>query len=723
MGVTIQLKHFLHEQEADEALIDLVPSLEKLLPEGVKFNQDTWNLLAWVPRKGTAKKYNVFFTNINNKELKTLVKIYLLEKRQSKGLSGRAVKALLPMVVHLDQALGTRPIHKISNAVFSEAQKLIVGKHRGTSPQRQANYLQLFGEWLSANLGYRISYRSTLVSNYFHGRKASDKDRDEKLIDSRILMDLVAAVQRGDLSDKDRFYLSAFVILVGTGFRITELATLPRITELATLPKDCLVREGENVGIRHFPVKKPKLDTHWVLSSWVPVIEDAIGKLVSMTESGREIVASLQKKPGLDWPEIYKNKEAIEYFVAKFCHEWTAIPQHYMFNKTGAWVEKKGCYIDVVGIVEKAVSKSEAARQLGVSRPTIDSFLAAQQAALRNALPSTAQSRGKAERTSWDTDSRVVSILRLEEYTDLKIKGDSRKWAIALVKNAQTSYQLMGEVYPCPSYNEALERRFKRIIHPVVETKDGKPVLQPEEAMFILAKYQLSESRGTKADNFSLLDSGQFIRWFCGEKRSLGTKKPEDSCFSRLDIFDPKTGEIAKFTSHDIRHWLTTFYLEGGMPSDQVALLFNRSANQNDTYDQTSSKTRLNNMRQAIRDGGAMGHVADTFHEIAEYSREEAEQYLEASTLQLNLMPHGGCSLNWGVKACPNHNGCFNGDNGVCEHLCVDPTDEKTKEELSRMVGETETALQVIPEQSPQYSHYQNIQRNINQLFGELKGE
>ncbi len=189
-------------------------------------------------------------------------------------------------------------------------------------------------------------------------------------------------------------------------------------------------------------------------------------------------------------------------------------------------------------------------------------------------------------------------------------------------------------------------------------------------------------------------------------------------CFSRLGIVDHKTGEIAKFTSHDIRHWLTTYLLEGGMPSDQVALLFNRAPEQNDTYDQTSSKTRLNNMREAIRNGGAMGHVADTYHEIAEYSREEAEQYLKVSTLQLNLMPHGGCALNWGMNACPHHNGCFNGSEGVCEYLCIDLNNQQTKVELDRMAQETETALSIIPEQSPQYSHYANIQRNPQKLFG-----
>jgi len=710
MNVAVTLQQYLQTQEADEALIDLIPSLEALLPQGVIFDHNTWDLLGWKTRKGTAKCFNVFFNRINNHELRTFAKLYALERRQSRQVAPETVKATLPAIERLDQALGPRPINKISNAIFIEAQGLIADQVKDTAAPRQSDYLQAFGQWLSANLGCRISYKSTLTSVYLHGRKANDVKREAKLIDSRIVVDLIAANQRNDLIIKDRFFLSAFALLAGTGFRITELATLP---------KDCLVNEGENVGIRFFPEKKPKLDTRWLLPDWVPVAEDAIKKLVDITNSGRETVAAVRQSPGFDWSAIFQDKEAAQYFAAKFCHKWTDNPQNNMFNKTGAWLEKEKRYIDVVNLVKEAGSKLQASKRSGLGRGTIDSLLAAQQAALRNELPTTAKSLGKAKRTSWDTDSRVVSIARLEQYSGLVINNKSRKGFDHIVGDARDNYQLKGRVYLCPPHSEELERRFKRVIHPLVESKDGKPILQPEDALFITPKYHLHESRGTKTNNYSLISEKAFSRWFCGEKRSLGTQNSEDSCFSRLEIIDPKTGEIAKFTSHDIRHWLTTYLLEGGMASDQVALLFNRSADQNDTYDQTSSKTRLTNMRQAIRDGGAMGHVADTYHEITEYSRIEAEQYLEACTLQLNLMPHGGCSLNWGMKACPNHNGCFNGEGGLCEHLCINLNDQDTKLELKRMEQETETALLVIPEQSPQYTHYQNIQRNLKGLCGD----
>jgi len=710
MSAAINIQELLIEKEANEALIDLIPSLTALLPKGVKFEMDTWDLLAWNTRKGNAKSYNIFFNKINNNVLKTLIKIYFLDKRLSKNILASSISTEILALNYLDKALGSRPLDKISNVIFDEAQELIKKNEKGGSPSRYSNFIEVFGRWLSANLGYRVSYENSLLSSYLHGRKASDEDRDNKLIDSRIAIDLINALHKDNLIIKDQFYLLTFVLLVGTGFRITELATLP---------KDCIVQSGDRIGVRFFPEKKPQLDTRWLIPEWVSPVQDAVKKLIELTDQGREAVATLRKNPGLDWSDIMQNKEAAQYFVGKFCHEWTSKEQHNMFNKTGAWLEKKKRYIDAISLVAESGSQVKVAKALGVSRATVAHLLLAQKAALSDDLPPLGQRhlrlKGKI-RTSWDTDSRVISILQLENAINLAIKSNSRVHFMHIIENARDNFQLKGEIYPCPPYNKYLELKFKRIIHPVIESRNGVPILQPEDALLVTQTYQLTESRGTKINDYSLITDKEISRWLSGEKRSLGTKNEEDSCFSRLGIIDPKTNEIAKVVSHDIRHWLTTFLLEGGMPNDQVALLFNRAPSQNDTYDQTSSKTRLSNMRQAIRDGGAMGHLSDTYHNIAEYSRDDAEKYLEASTLQLNLMPHGGCSLNWGMSACQNHNGCFNSENGVCEHLCINPENMETKLELTRMQREADIALAVIPEQSPQYTHFQNIQRNLKEL-------
>ncbi len=289
MGSVAQIKRFLDEQGADHALIDLLPSLQALLPNNSDFDSDQWDLLLWHQRRGNKKHYFVYFDKIRNQDLKLLAKLHLLEKRQAKQVVAGTIKAILPAIAILSRALGARPINKLSDAVFMDTQELIVAETPQTSAPRIAGYLESFGRWLNINLGYRISYTCTLTSRYQHGRRASDKERDAKLIDSRIVADLVAANQRDDLSSKDRFYLSSFIILAGTGFRINELATLP---------KDCIVREGDNVGIRYYPEKIPKLDTRWLPTEWVSAVEDAINNLVKITNHGREVAAQLRPNPG-----------------------------------------------------------------------------------------------------------------------------------------------------------------------------------------------------------------------------------------------------------------------------------------------------------------------------------------------------------------------------------------------------------------------------------------
>lgn len=245
-----------------------------------------------------------------------------------------------------------------------------------------------------------------------HGRKATDEARDAKLIDSRIIKDLIAANQRDNLSEKDQFYLSAFAILVGTGFRIGELTSLP---------KDCIVKESDNVGLRYFPEKKPRLDTRWLPPAYASVVEDAVLKLIASTTQGRKSAETLRESPGLDWSEIIKNKDATQYFVNRFCHLWTSNPVNNMFSKEGAWLEKEKRYVDVIKLMETERSQVKVAKLLGINRATVSSLLKSQNASLSNDLAATCKGYGKKARTSWDTDSRVISIVRLEDHMDLSL--------------------------------------------------------------------------------------------------------------------------------------------------------------------------------------------------------------------------------------------------------------------------------------------------------------
>jgi hypothetical protein len=240
-----------------------------------------------------------------------------------------------------------------------------------------------------------------------------------------------------------------------------------------------------------------------------------------------------------------------------------------------------------------------------------------------------------------------------------------------------------------------------------------------DEALLVVKKYALSEQRGTKEGEFSSITDSHISRWLCGEARSAGTGKPDDSVFSRLRIMDPRTGEVAKFTTHDVRHWLNTIYQSGGLTEDQIALIFNRTyQKQNATYDQTTSRMRTARLKQAVREKIAVGQVSESFNRIAEFSREDAEDYLSAVLRMVNPMPHGVCTLDWASTPCPHHLSCFScEDEAPCEHLIVEPEHDATVAELRRLQREadlTKSALQSQGvEQSPTLDHFERIRRNI----------
>lgn len=706
MSSSAELVNFFKINEADNALINLSARFDDTLPLGVSFTDDKWNIIEWCKRPGNAKQRYINFSIIQNQELKHAIKSYLVEKRLLKKVDGRSMTSMFPSLCVVDEALGARPFNKLTNAVFEEAQELITQKYTKSSPHRNACVLELFGRWLAVNFGLQINYVNTLKSNYYHGRKATDEDRENKLIHPHILIDLLNYNQDETLIERDQFYLPVLTLLLGTGFRIGELATLP---------VDCLIEERDRLGIRFYPEKKPRLDIRWIPENWQEAIKDAYQRVYKLTDTGRKIASEKRVNPSIDWSDVMQDPAATYYFVSKFCHEWTSKPDHHMLTKGRAWFQARHLYIDINSVVNEAGSKSAASRVLKVSRHTIDYLLDCQERADNGLLPRKVKGRFTEERTDWDTDSRVISMLRLFEHTNISKFSDENSHEIAfnLIEDARKNYQLKGKVYPSPEIEDELESRFQRVEKPIIKDDDGNPVLWPEEALLVTPKYSLSNSRGTKLNEYHFVGDDGLSRWLCGEKRSLGTGKPEDSLFSRLNIIDPKTGEIAKFTSHDIRHWLTTYYLEGGMTSEQVALLFNRSEAQNHVYDQTLSTIRLKSLQNSIKEGNAIGHVADTFANIATYSRKEAEEYLEGCTLQMNLMPHGGCSLNWGMDSCQNHNACFNSPEGICQSLCLDLNDLETKKEVLQMHKEAEGALLYIPEASPQYSHYQNIKVNI----------
>jgi hypothetical protein len=712
----LSLREVFKDFEVDKPYQDLFNQYLQVLPENIQFDDDNWDLVNWLTKKGNAFTFCVDFSKFYNNTLKNLIKCYLLEKRFKSNVSPRIFKLNVQALLFLDKEINTRKIATLNNGDFLRAENAMIKNIPG-SAYRAASALEAFSKWLNRVLGLRVSYRNQIKSGYLHGRKATDEQRESKIISSPVLIELLSHLNNENLNKKDKFYISALALLIPTGFRINELMTLP---------KDCLLKDDDDFGLCYYPSKKPKIGIRHLPTSIKKTIKNSYDYIYKETETGRKIAVGFYNSEGVNWRAVVRDESAFLYFLKKFCHDWTRKEEHYMFNKKGAWLEKENRYIDVLSMIEKSGSISKLSKETGYSRRLLTYLKKAQIASQNNELPPSQKNPSK-KRTSWDTDSRVLSVSQFEKYIGIVLKNGLREKTKEIIEQAQ-EYQLKGEVYPEVIVNTKIEKAFNHKAHSVIKDKKGKAILKAKDALFVIEKYKFSEVRVTKDNDFTVLSSSDFIRWLSGETRSLGTGNTEDSVFSRLNIIDPKTNEVAKFTSHDVRHWLNTYYAEGGLDEESIALYFNRDQKQNATYDQTTSKTRLNNIRNAVEEGKTIGNLQDNYHLLSEVSKKQAKAYLKSHTLMVNLMPHGTCNLNWGVETCEHYNSCFNcenknGETGVCEYLVVDKNNQEHVKGVQEIVNDSKLALNTIPETSPQYIHIKNIHDNAENLLNDKESK
>ncbi|MCZ8318801.1 MAG: hypothetical protein O9303_08310 [Silanimonas sp.] len=706
----VELAVWLVQEEAALPFRDLLDDMLRLLPGGHEFHEDNWNVISWITKVGNAKEKNARFGRIKHEELKCLCKLWVLNDRLTGSINSLAgADQRIRAFAALSETLGARSFKTLKTDDFRAAEDWLAKSFE--SAHRVASYLHQASAWLSLNFDLRLDYRNRLTNPAVHGRYGTDEGRESKLLPSEIIRDLFLALHRHDLIARDRFFLPVLVVSVGGGFRVGELATLPANCLLKIDGKLHLLHHPEKGGV---PIPRP---IHPLLAD---AVEDAVGRLIEQTKDARELAKQLRASPRLDWSGIILDRKTFRYFTAKWAHEWTANPNHLMINPAGAWYNKGNCFIDAVALYEAAGrNKVQAARSLGVCRLTFSDLLEAQEAARLGMLPQARNRkwRGKARR-SWDTDLRVISVAKLMAHCGTQLKPEKLELVRDIVDEAQ-GLQLQGKIYPAPLVDTELEARFQRKIQPILKDKKGNGVLYQDEALLVVQKYALSEHRGTKEADFTSLTDSHISRWLAGEARSAGTGNTEDSVFSRLGIMDPRTGEIAKFTNHDLRHWLNTLYQNGGLTEDQIALIFNRRyQKQNATYDQTSSKVRTGRLKQAVRDQLVVGQVSESYGRIAEYSREDAEDYLRAVLRMVNPMPHGVCTLDWATTPCPHHLSCFSSsEERPCEHLVVEPLHEQTVQELERIQREAELTISAIASQgvrhSPTTEHFERIGRNI----------
>jgi len=714
----IDLSRWSTEQGASSAFLEISSKLTQMLPPGVALEDDVWNILPWLRSTRNSARTNVHFEVIQHCDLKILCKVWILHAR----LTGRAYSLAaagfrIAAMEALSHVLGARPLLSLKTDDFLAAERLLRDGY--ASAFRRAGYLQQASQWLSVSFNMRLRYRNRLRNPAVYGRYGTDVGRARKLIPIDVIRDLLNARHRDDLIRKDQFFLSVLVISVGTGFRIGELAHLPA---------NCLIKMKGGLHLLHFPEKAGKPVPRPIHPLLADVMEDAVGDILRATSSAREIAKRMRDHPPLDWGRIFADDDALRYFTSLWAHDWTIDPTHRIINPDAAWYTKGKRFIDAIGtLAASGGNQSEASRRLGISRATLSDLLATQRAARNGRLPPIRNNKARGKlRESWDTDQRVISVEKFQRYCGVHAKG-GRRLLIQEILDEAKELQLQGKSLPAPAADPAMEKRFQRQMPPLLRNKDGSAILHRDEALLVVQKYALSEHRSTVEVDFSLLTDGSIARWLSGEARSHNTGNHEDSVFSRLGITDPRTSKIAKFTIHDIRHWLNTIYQNGGLTEDQIALIFNRKYKaQNATYDQTSSKVRAARLKQAIRDKMIVGQVADSYSRLAEFSREDADDYLDAVLRMVNPMPHGVCTLDWATTPCPHHLSCFScRDQLPCEHLIVDPADKETKAELERMQRESGLVIAAIRAQgvddSPTVDHFKRIRHNVSVTLGEIQ--
>lgn len=692
-----------------------IDSYLSVLPDSVSFESDKWNLIDWTNNRANKNEYNVKFDSLHNEELKSIIKMYICNRRFSSLISASACKLLGPQSLRfLDEAIKLKPVFRINNSDFKNAEKLMVKELGRDTAYRYAMALSLFGNWLSSKMGIAVTFKTRITSTYKHGRYASDEERDAKLIPTECILDTLSHASDENLNIKDKFFLNVFTLSVAGGFRINELLSLPKDPIVYT-PDFC---------IRYYPEKSGELGIKPIAPTIRPAVEEALNKLIEWTDKGREIASKANKEKDIDWYLVYNSPDALIYYFSKYLHEWTSKIENHVINPYGAWSNTHNTYFNMFEIKEKYGSFLSAEKELGISRNTLSKMYREQEISCLGRSPLLElTSRGK-NRKSFDTDTRFPSFSTFTDFTERFLSTKNRNILKPILEEAQ-KLQAEGLVYPKPDIDLEIEKEFCIGDRTILSNhKTGKVILRASESLMITEKHALSETCNTKKDTYSIITDKRFGDWLGGTTRGRGKGGLEESIFTRLGIIDPRTNKPLKVTTHDVRHWLNTVLNEGGASQEAIRLIFARKSQaSNATYDQTSALTRVNRLKEGIRKGKVFGTVQDSYNVIlAESGREDAESYLNAKSAIMTIMPHGGCTLNWSRPSCEKYMSCFAGDE-VCEDLCIDLSDNDQLFNVNQTLNEQKSLLSIIPKSSPQYASIQNIVINIEKLLNNTNSE
>ena len=699
-------------------LRELAVLLGQALSPEIDILSDEWDILDWVTRPGNLTVLTLRFDRLKNFDLRVVAKIYIAAKRVQAGIADGGAFAIIEALVRLDSVIGDKKIDKLNLLDFMTVENTYL--ERGVEGRVSSlSNLQAFAKWLQMRLGLRILYKAP-KSRPKYGRHGSEDGRQKKLLPTEVLRDLVALSNHPELLLRDKFFINALVINIVLGCRVNELACLPL---------DCLIKLHGKWVLKVFPEKGGALLYRPFPQEMYPAVNAAVDFIAEHTVEGRNIVKRLRSAPGFNWKKILNSERSLRYFCQKFCSEW--IQEHSLFTPKGSYFFRTGQFVDAIGLLERFKEPSKAAAYLGT---TVRMFnrLYNMQVAMSQKIYLYEDTRGKFAPLTCEVENwkkkvwkhpQSVNAKRMERVYGITVSSNGwmRKIVAEILEDA-LSYQLQDKVYPFEP-NLKYEEDFYYSILPTVRA-GSEVMLEPEDSLFVIPRNLLSHSKSVRSNQFRKVSDGVFIQWLGG---ASGGK---DSLFKRFKILDPRTGDVAEFTWHDIRHWLNTAYKQGGLSDAQVNVILGRTDYaQAQVYDHTSALSRsliLQEMMQRVRDDKAVGVIQTTFNKLQLEDRKSAEEYLTAAIRVINPMPHGGCAHNLALKPCHNHLSCLakGTDGKPCEVLIVDSQSVKQRSEIERIAHDASLIkLHIVNaggESSPQFKHFESVEESANYLLSEI---
>ncbi|WP_172327300.1 hypothetical protein [Mangrovicoccus sp. HB161399] len=669
-------------------------ALELLLPDGTGFADDEWELGSWHGTVARPRKETLSFGKIAHPEMRDAAKVIILERRRKRGIGPVSARHYLAAARALGDVLGARPLSGLTSGDVHRAEAKLLVK----SDKYLSALATMAGE-LRRLYGIAVDYKAPKTAAVRHGTRGTDEGRSAKLIPDAVLMDLLALLPREDIPDDDRLLLSAIALNLGCGWRVSELATLPA---------DCLFRDEGQLYVRGYPGKGGKIAPKLVAPALAPMVEEAVATILRLTGPGRAIAKAWPLAADPDWRTVLRDDTAILYFARKLLHRWGSDPDNRLINPDAAWSRNHG-WVDVLGALESYPNVNRAAAASGLNWETFDA-LRKQQLASREGRIWTPRPKSV---KGWMLDARVCDRHNLFRMMGFHSGYRHHSPAIRSLVAEALEFQLSGEVIPPPPFDAEIEARHAREKPVLLSDRTGTPLLYVEDALFVMPRFLIG-AHATKTDDWQRLTPEHIMQW-------LGGTTGRASVFERYGIIDPRSGKIATFTSHQIRHWLETNLHKGGLTDAQIAALMNRrSTAGNSVYNQMTNAERREKVREGIHEGVIGGLVAGVVTR-ADVTREEAEDILDSRLRQVNVMPHGFCLKDLATEPCPHHMSCFStaagtagGGTAACSHLLVDRTDPDQIAALRRENANARAMVEMFEDDpelgdSPQVAHFRTI--------------